>query len=70
MNKVENKVTKITKKVEPKSTNSLEQEIGFVQWLAAKKKVESIPANGLKKDPVARAKAQAELEKIEAEILK
>ena len=69
MNKVEEKVTKTRKKVSRPATTPSKKEVGFAEWLAAKKKLDNLPKR-LGADRSAIAKAKAELDKIEAEILR
>jgi len=69
MNKVEEKVTKTRKSASRPAAAPSKKEVGFAEWLAAKKKLDNLPKR-LGADRSAIAKAKAELDKIEAEILK
>jgi len=69
MNKVEEKVAKTKKRVPRAAPAPSKKEVGFTEWLAAKKKLDNLP-KGFGADRSAIAKAKAELDKIEAEILK
>ena len=61
---------KVIKKIESKSSSApSKKEVGFVEWLAAKKKLESTP-RGIGSDKSKIAEAKKELDEVEAQILK
>ena len=63
---------KVIKKVQSKRKSSSvpsKKEVGFVEWLAAKKKLDSTP-RGIGSDRSKIAEAQKELDEVEAQILK
>jgi len=61
---------KVIKKVESKpSSVPPKKEVGFIKWLAAKKKLDSTP-RGIGSDKSKIAEAQKELDEVEAELLK
>ena len=67
---MENLEKKVVKKTATKTSMPIEKkEIGFVEWLSAKKKLNSLP-KGFKADKSKLAEALRELEDIEDQILK